>query len=244
MNSNNSNPLSRQQEREQKILKAATQLFSEQGYHHSSTRQIAKAAGVSEGTVFNYFESKNALLEEIIKGFYGRLTETAQDGLHNKHDSLEQFTFLAENHIRIIAADNFLLMRLLAVYFSEHFNFYLDYRNSSIFKHSKSYTRLFDRIIQEGIARRELRKDIKLSAMRDLFFGSMEYGVRSLLAQLKDGENQLSDRKLKQYAKTLCQPIWESMKIVDGKNQNSRELELCERLERAVERLEDNIKKD
>ncbi|MBB6521226.1 TetR/AcrR family transcriptional regulator [Pseudoteredinibacter isoporae] len=241
MNSRSSKPLSRQQERGQKILQAATQLFSEQGYHHSSTRQIAKAAGVSEGTVFNYFESKNALLEEIIKGFYERLTETAQDGLHERHNSLDQFNFLAKNHIRMIAADNFLLMRLLAVYFSEHFNFYLDYQNSSIFKHSKSYTRLFDRIIREGIARKELRKDIKLSAMRDLFFGSMEYGVRSLLAQLEPGENQLSDRKLRQYAKTLCQPIWESMKVRGHEHQNRRELEICERLERVAERLEGHL---
>ncbi|GAA6154211.1 TetR/AcrR family transcriptional regulator [Pseudoteredinibacter isoporae] len=241
MNSKRSKPMNRQQEREQKILLAATELFSEQGYHHSSTRQIAKAAGVSEGTVFNYFDSKNALLEEIVRGFYSRLTETAQDGLHEKHDGFAQFTFLAENHIRLIAADNFLLMRLLAVYFSEHFNFYLDYQNSSIFKHSKTYTRLFDRIIREGIARNELRNNIKLSAMRDLFFGSLEYGVRSLLAQLEPGEKQLSDRKLKQYAKTLCHPIWESMKVRENA-EDSRELALCERLERVAERLESNLK--
>lgn len=236
-------PENRSQEKREKILQAAISLFSEQGYHHSSTRQIAKAAGVSEGTVFNNFESKSALLEVIIQGFYERLRNTAQEGLVNKHGCKEQFDFLAENHICVISEDNFLLMRLLAVYFSEHFNFYLDYRNSSIFKHSKIYTSLFDQVIREGIARKELKEDIKLSAMRDLFFGSMEYGVRSMLAQLEAEETKLDQEKLKAYAHSLCQPIWQSME--NSKNQlpkgNKKELDLCERLERIADRLEEKI---
>lgn len=229
------------QSKESRIIQAATLLFSEKGYHHSSTRQIAKSAGVSEGTVFNYFDNKSVLLEEVIKGFYTRLSDTAQEGLLTMHSSHEKFTFLAQNHMRIITDDNFLLMRLLAVYFSEHFNLYLDYRSSSIYKHSKMYTRIFDNLINDAITRQELKNDTKLSAMRDLFFGSLEYGVRSLLAQSGPSEVKISDQKLAQYASTLSEPIWQSMQAsFNNKTEspNSQELKLCERLERIVDRLE------
>lgn len=39
-----------------KTLRAAAKLFSEQGYDRTSTAQIAKTAGISEGTVFKYFK--------------------------------------------------------------------------------------------------------------------------------------------------------------------------------------------
>lgn len=234
----------RSMSKEQQILQAATLLFSQQGYHRSSTRQIAKEAGTSEGTIFNYFDNKGVLLEEIIKGFYTKLSKTAQEGLLVRHASYEKFIFLGQNHIKIIAADNFLLMRLLAVYFSEHFNLYLDYRNSSIFKHSKTYTQLFDTVINEAIARKELKDDIQLSAIRDLFFGSLEYGVRSLLAQLETKETVISERKLTQYAKTLSHPIWENMLVINREvteTPDKKELELCERLERIADRIEKSL---
>jgi len=52
--------------RKEQILKAAAQLFAEKGYHRTTTRDIAKAADVSEGTLYNYFESKNDLLFGIL----------------------------------------------------------------------------------------------------------------------------------------------------------------------------------
>ena len=48
------------------ITKAALELFSEQGYHNSSISKIASKAGVSKGLMYNYFESKEALIMEIL----------------------------------------------------------------------------------------------------------------------------------------------------------------------------------
>jgi AcrR family transcriptional regulator len=48
------------------ITKAALELFSEQGYHNSSISKIANKAGVSKGLMYNYFESKEALIMEIL----------------------------------------------------------------------------------------------------------------------------------------------------------------------------------
>ena len=59
-------PRARLEQREQDILEAAATLFAGDGFHATSTRRIAEAAGVSEGTVFHYFSTKNSLLLALI----------------------------------------------------------------------------------------------------------------------------------------------------------------------------------
>ena len=49
-----------------KTIEAAIKLFAKQGYHGTSTLQIAKEAGVSQATVFKYFKTKEDLLYSII----------------------------------------------------------------------------------------------------------------------------------------------------------------------------------
>ena len=44
-----------------KILSAAARLFAKQGYHGTTTREIAQLASVSENTLFRNFESKEKL---------------------------------------------------------------------------------------------------------------------------------------------------------------------------------------
>ena len=55
----------------ERLLDAARSLFAERGYAATTTAQLARAAGVAEGTVFHHFESKRALLEAVASE-YGR----------------------------------------------------------------------------------------------------------------------------------------------------------------------------
>lgn len=50
----------------EKISNTALRLFGEKGYDSTSIAQIAKAAGISKGLLYNYFESKEALMHYII----------------------------------------------------------------------------------------------------------------------------------------------------------------------------------
>jgi TetR/AcrR family fatty acid metabolism transcriptional regulator len=50
------------QQREAQILDAATRVFASKGFRAATTREIATEAGVSEGTIYNYFDSKYDLL--------------------------------------------------------------------------------------------------------------------------------------------------------------------------------------
>jgi AcrR family transcriptional regulator len=48
------------------IKETALELFAENGFHNTSISQIAKAAKISKGLMYNYFESKDELLKAII----------------------------------------------------------------------------------------------------------------------------------------------------------------------------------
>jgi AcrR family transcriptional regulator len=53
--------------RRTQILMGAAQVFVEKGFHKSTTKEIAKAAGVSEGTIYNYFDTKRELLIALME---------------------------------------------------------------------------------------------------------------------------------------------------------------------------------
>lgn len=56
------------------ILDAATQVFAAKGFHRATIRDVAKAAGIADGTIYNYFDNKTGL----ILGILDRLNETQQ----------------------------------------------------------------------------------------------------------------------------------------------------------------------
>ncbi|MCH4171594.1 MAG: TetR/AcrR family transcriptional regulator [Lactobacillus sp.] len=51
------------------VLRASLTLFSEKGYDHTSTKDIAQAAAVSEGTVYKQFKTKEGILTAILGPF-------------------------------------------------------------------------------------------------------------------------------------------------------------------------------
>lgn len=48
--------------RRNQILDAATKVFAKKGFHRTTTKEIARTAGISEGTIYNYFTTKSDLL--------------------------------------------------------------------------------------------------------------------------------------------------------------------------------------
>jgi len=59
-----------------RILQAARRLFSHRGYDGTTTRDLARKAGVAEGTLFRYFENKKAILIAVAtQGWFELLTD-------------------------------------------------------------------------------------------------------------------------------------------------------------------------
>src|SRR4029450_3660722 len=64
--------------RREHILDAATRVFAAKGFDRATIRDVARRAGVADGTIYNYFPNKAALL----LGILDRLNETAQRREH------------------------------------------------------------------------------------------------------------------------------------------------------------------
>ena len=62
--------------RREQILQTAVDLFSQRGFKGTTTKEIAKAAGVSEAIIFRHFASKDELYAAILH------SKSCQDGLH------------------------------------------------------------------------------------------------------------------------------------------------------------------
>jgi AcrR family transcriptional regulator len=64
--------------RRTQILDAAIQVFAEKGFHGATIKEIAQRAGIADGTIYNYFANKTALLVGILD----RLNETPERAEH------------------------------------------------------------------------------------------------------------------------------------------------------------------
>jgi AcrR family transcriptional regulator len=60
--------------RRNQILDAAVQVFADKGFNRATIKDVARAAGIADGTIYNYFENKTSLL----LGILNRLNESDQ----------------------------------------------------------------------------------------------------------------------------------------------------------------------
>lgn len=64
--------------RRAQILDAATKVFAERGFHRATIKEIARAGGVADGTIYNYFDNK----KDLLIGILDRLNESGRRGGH------------------------------------------------------------------------------------------------------------------------------------------------------------------
>jgi len=60
--------------RRNQILDAATQVFAEKGFHRATIKDIARVAGIADGTIYTYFPSKT----DVLLGILNRLNESTE----------------------------------------------------------------------------------------------------------------------------------------------------------------------
>lgn len=88
-------------ERQASLINAAASLFATNGFTGTTTKQIAKAAGVSEALLFKHFPTKRALYTAILteKAHYSGLREAVEEAATKREDK-RFFTLLASYRIR------------------------------------------------------------------------------------------------------------------------------------------------
>jgi TetR/AcrR family transcriptional regulator len=70
------------------ILEVSMLEFAKHGYKNASTNAIAKAANLSKGLIFHYYESKEALFHAAIEEAIARINETIHHSFHYQSDDL------------------------------------------------------------------------------------------------------------------------------------------------------------
>ena len=99
--------------RQQEILQAARELFTQKGYHETTLDEVAHHAGFGKGTLYNYFSSKEELLYAIIDQLVQEMTALAETAAGAAStDARTQFSRFARS-VLTHARDNADLMQLI-----------------------------------------------------------------------------------------------------------------------------------
>lgn len=94
-----------------KVLAAALELFSNKGFHATTTAKIAQLAGVSEGTIYKYFPSKNELLKQLLTPLFLKIKNNFFIKVQNYHNLTELVSFFVEDRVQFVI-NNFSLFKL------------------------------------------------------------------------------------------------------------------------------------
>jgi TetR/AcrR family fatty acid metabolism transcriptional regulator len=158
------------------ILKAAEQVFAEKGFQDATISDVAKKAKLSDGTIYDYFPSKEDLLFSIP-------AETVRKG-SKEFESHLQYIRGAVNKIRAY------VYHLLSVYQDNPSLTTVTmmlkpnrrFLETDAYQHVREGYRALRRIIDEGMASGELRSDINPYLIRSVIIGTIEQmAIRSVL---------------------------------------------------------------
>ena len=87
-----------------RIVKAALNLFQTKGFDATTTRAIARKAGIAEGTVFNYFRTKEDIALYFFEQEVGHAVAAVRDNSRLRKASLEEKLFaLVESQLEYLA---------------------------------------------------------------------------------------------------------------------------------------------
>lgn len=82
------------------IMAAAIQVFSQKGYHNAKMEEIALAAGIGKGTIYEYFASKLQLLQDIMEQSFHRYEDSLGADINNSLSFEAKMKILLEGHFR------------------------------------------------------------------------------------------------------------------------------------------------
>lgn len=136
-------------EKQQKIIETAINLFAEKGYANTSTAEVAKIAGVSEGTIFKHYGTKDTLLLSVIlpfvRDFFPSMAKEIIHETAKQSTSFEQFLReLLKNRVAFIKENK----EIFQVFIKEIL--YKEELKNDMFTHFKEYVQpLYVNIVEE-----------------------------------------------------------------------------------------------
>lgn len=164
---------------------AAERVFAEKGFQATRMQDVAKAAGVAVGTLYNYFPSKEEVFEELCavrsEGFHSQLEETARDlPPLARIEALMRTSFeYLEQHGALFAV--FVERGGKAEYDLERIG------GKATEQGHARFLRLLTTTIQEGVDGGELRDDIPVTTLVAALSGAMNGATYAWLKRRRRG---------------------------------------------------------
>jgi TetR/AcrR family fatty acid metabolism transcriptional regulator len=152
-----------------RILKAAVKVFARSGFHATRVSEVAKAAGVADGTIYLYFKSKEELLVSLFEDRVGKLLAFMREELPKKADAPTRLRAVIDMQLGLLEGERDLAevitvilrqsTRLMKEFAAPHFSAYLD---------------AIAKIITEGQAAGAFRLDVSPHIAARAIFGALD----------------------------------------------------------------------
>jgi AcrR family transcriptional regulator len=173
-----SRPTARRLPRDERIAKIMTvtrAMLAEKGYDSIITIEVAERCGISESTIYKYFDSKRDLLIKVAEQWFDELLREDHRSVAGR-GTLEALRQLVWRNLSVVRREPALTRFVL-----------LDlrpdpaYRSMPIFELNRRFTAQVTEVLVEGVRCGELRDDVPVSLLRDMIFGCIEHQTWAFL---------------------------------------------------------------
>ncbi|MFG6496016.1 TetR/AcrR family transcriptional regulator [Fictibacillus sp. UD] len=159
------------QRRREEMVKAAVSLFKENGFHRTTTREIAKASGFSIGTLYEYIRSKEDILYLVCDSIYDGVKVRLQQDINGEDSGIKGVERAITAYFKVMddMQDEVLVMYQEAKSLSDEA---LPY----VLKKELEMTAIFEQLLSKVVLQGELdlsEKEIQAAAHNILIIGQM-----------------------------------------------------------------------
>ncbi|OIK12657.1 TetR family transcriptional regulator [Bacillus sp. MUM 116] len=88
--------------RRDQIIKGAVNLFKDKGFHRTTTREIAKSAGIGFGTLYHYIRQKEDVLYLVCDKLYDQVHSLLEQGIDTKQGTIESLKQAMKIYFKVI----------------------------------------------------------------------------------------------------------------------------------------------
>src|SRR5687767_13941712 len=139
----------------ERILRAAIDVFAEHGYFNAKVAQIAKSAGVADGTIYLYFDGKEDLLVTIFREHTRSYLQSLEQQLANVNAADERLRIAVRHHMETLGRD-----RQLAVVSQVELRHSLKFMSLLSQHEVADYLGVIRKIVEHGQAQGAFRRNV------------------------------------------------------------------------------------
>lgn len=159
-------PQERKMSRMEAILDAAKKVFAQKDFARATISEIAGLAGVADGTIYEYFQSKEDILLSIAANQLGSYLDQASGAFDITNPERKLRRLIKYNFSCFLKDREFLKLFLLSLQVNEKFY------GSKAFEILRSYCALIEGVIEEGKAAGAFRASVNSRVFRNMFLGA------------------------------------------------------------------------